>query len=340
MRNFNLLILFFSLSAFTYANLSNPLKWNHIQIIKGLKKGSIKSIVKMKAYLKSKTKKYNYTGQVYLVFFDNGLKGVFKPGTNYHIEVSAYKMSRYLGFPLIPPTVIRNINGKKGSLQLFIKSDIDTLNYRQYNKFIKQVSKNDIANINLFNFVFGKWDCGPENVIILKNNSKTYLISIDNESIQDLQFVKYGKKPFVRIFQNIKFSTKDFNKSFPFEKAILLKNCNQSKLRAEFKKKLSEKFYHRFKYRKSFQFKYILYKNGLWRQYIYIDRSYTEIYPRESILKLKKLNKKILTYIFSDCKSLNFFTDEYIRFILDRRDQLMKHIERLDNFRYTQRVSF
>src|SRR3990167_8413180 len=58
--------------------------------------------------------------------------GVFKPHTGYEDypeqksdfisrERAAYLISRFLGFDFVPPTVIKVVNGKEGSLQEFIE---------------------------------------------------------------------------------------------------------------------------------------------------------------------------------------------------------------------------
>lgn len=57
--------------------------------------------------------------------------GVFKPHTDYeglsqktefiNRERAAYLISRFLGFDFVPPTVIKTVNGKEGSLQEFVE---------------------------------------------------------------------------------------------------------------------------------------------------------------------------------------------------------------------------
>jgi tRNA threonylcarbamoyladenosine modification (KEOPS) complex Pcc1 subunit len=67
---------------------------------------------------------YNETS---LVIYEDGTKGVWKRHTetmnsNYRAEVLAYEFDQKIGFDLVPPTVERNINGRKGSIQLFVES--------------------------------------------------------------------------------------------------------------------------------------------------------------------------------------------------------------------------
>lgn len=116
----------------------------------------------MKEHLESCGKKAEFDGEVYFVELDNGLKAVFKSfpqddlGDAY-AEVAAYDASVVLGFPYIPPTVMKTIKDKKGSLQLFVETDIDPLAPGVYEATLKKVSQDDIANLKLFYFVFGQW---------------------------------------------------------------------------------------------------------------------------------------------------------------------------------------
>ncbi len=73
--------------------------------------------------------------EVYQVDLSSGLKGIFKPDPAYWVspkklqyadlsnpraEVMAYKMASLLGLHFVPVTVLANIEGKIGSLQLFV----------------------------------------------------------------------------------------------------------------------------------------------------------------------------------------------------------------------------
>lgn len=62
---------------------------------------------------------------VSILFFDNNLKAVFKPNAPLYMEksVRAYQFSKFMGFHFVPPTVIRTINGERGTVQLFVEGD-------------------------------------------------------------------------------------------------------------------------------------------------------------------------------------------------------------------------
>ena len=77
----------------------------------------------------------NYTFVVELALGDQRGFGVYKPGageaplwdfptgTLYRRECAAYEVSRLLGWPLVPPTVVRDGEAGMGSLQLFVPND-------------------------------------------------------------------------------------------------------------------------------------------------------------------------------------------------------------------------
>ncbi len=326
---------FINFKVFGQNEFTSPHKWNHSKIIKNLKSQPLSSIISMKNYLKSKSKKCDYSGKVYLVTLKNGLKAVFKSSEGYLAEIAAYKASRFLGFPFIPPTVIRRIRGEKGSLQFFVSTDIDALNFKEYQKALKNILSKDLANLKLFYFIFGQFDTGPHNILILKNKSRTFLIAIDNEGIRNRQFVRYGELPFVGILCSDKFNTNDWHQvNFPFENAQTIFNCDEKKLRSIFQNKVPEDFYSRFKNKKPFVFRYIIYQNRMWRQFHAFDKrfikSYTEFFPEDAIKKLRSLDEKVLKKIFFDAIGSDFLTNKYLNSILDRRDQVLrKYKERL-----------
>lgn len=76
----------------------------------------------------------NYTFLVQLTLGDSQCRAVYKPGEGenvlsdfppqlYRREVAAYELSKSLGWPNIPPTVIRDGRFGEGSVQLFVDAD-------------------------------------------------------------------------------------------------------------------------------------------------------------------------------------------------------------------------
>ena len=274
------------------------------------------------------------------------MKGVFKPHVkneknNSAAEIAAYKASLFLGFPYVPPTVLRTIeiNNKprEGSLQLFIESDIDPLAKGAYEKALLEVGQTDLENLQLFCFVFGQWDSGPRNLIIVRKFNKTFLLPIDNSKINNHQYVQYGGLPFVQLFlHENNNSDKDsgsskLNNSFPFEAAKTIVYTPLDKPRSEPNKTVSipQTFYDQVeKYRPKF-FRYVIFNNSLWRQFHYGDnsfiKSFTKTISKKTKAALKKLSFDILkNEIF--CLDLKI-DDEILLDILDRRNQVLSYFK-------------
>ncbi|MCC6383058.1 MAG: SCO1664 family protein [Dehalococcoidia bacterium] len=79
----------------------------------------------------------------------------FPAGTLYRREVAAYRLSRLLGWPIVPPTVVREGPQGTGSLQLFVVHD-------QKSHFFEQRELPDLVpqlqRIALFDFVANNAD--------------------------------------------------------------------------------------------------------------------------------------------------------------------------------------
>ena len=76
-------------------------------------------------------------------------------------ERAAYIVDRLFGFNMVPPTVLRDIKGKRGSLQQFVPDtkfivDIDA----------KEVPDQELMKLGLFDFFLGNFDRNPSNFLI------------------------------------------------------------------------------------------------------------------------------------------------------------------------------
>lgn len=315
---------------------THPENWKTPEIATLLKNGKVLSMRPMREHLESSGKTAEFDGEVYLVELDNGLKAAFKSLPNDDIgdvyaEVAAYQASVVLGFPHIPPTVMTTIKGMKGSLQLFVETEIDALAPGTYEAALKEASADDLANLKLFYFVFGQWDSGAHNILILKDQEKTHLIGIDNSGIRNHQYATYGSLPFVRVLFSDKLETDDCGKPFPFELAKTIESPTTEKLREVFGNSLPESFYQSFK-SYSLPFRYVTYRNSLWRQYHAGDEdfviSFTNHLPDQTRKSLEALNLSVLKKIFVCAKGADFLTPSYLEAILERRDQVLRYFDK------------
>ncbi len=312
---------------------THPKNWKNSDISTLLKKGKVISLYPMREYLHSIGKKADFYGNIFFVELDNGLKAVFKSlpkddlGDAY-AEVAAYQASIVLGFPHVPPTVMTEIKGMKGSLQFFVETDIDALDSGIYDRALKEVHFEDVANLHLFYFVFGQWDSGPHNILILNDKEKTHLIAIDNSGVRNHQRVKYGNLPFVRVCYSDTLQTNDWGKPFPFEQAKTIESPTTEKLRKAFGDKLPESFYQSFK-SYGLPFRYVIHQNSLWRQYHAGDdkfmMSFTTHLSDQTKKSLERLDLPLLKKIFACAKNADFLTPSYLAAILERRDQILRY---------------
>ncbi|WP_341756777.1 MULTISPECIES: hypothetical protein [unclassified Candidatus Tisiphia] len=328
------LILSLLTTHFVYASpFNHPETWRKVEISKLLKTSKVHHIKPMQEFLMEEGKKIEFGGEVYLVTLDNQVKAVFKnlPADDLgdaQSEVAAYQASLVLGFPYVPPTVMRKINGMTGSLQLYIDTEIDPLAPGEYEKALQEVSILDQNNLQTFYFIFGQWDSGPHNLLIFKDPKKTYFIAIDNSGIRNRQHVKLGELPFVRVLYSDKLNTNDYDKPFPFDKAETIDIPNEENLKQRLKNQVPYTFYKSFKsYNQPLRF--VIYQNSIWRQYHAFDKSFIISYPKQcyndTIKAIKNLDLPTLRKIFIAAKGSDFLNNSYLNAILERRDQILKH---------------
>lgn len=123
-----------------------------------------------------------------LVNFRDDGSGVFKPksgempdlrtevktGTFYKRERAAYLVNKFLGFDLVPPTVIRKIDEEIGSVQQFVKK---AKTYTELDLKEKGKIKNEeIMKLWLFDFIIWNSDRSSNNFMIKDHK----IFAIDN----------------------------------------------------------------------------------------------------------------------------------------------------------------
>jgi hypothetical protein len=308
--------------------------WKNPDILTQLKTGKVISKVPMREFLSSKGKQVEFEGQVFLVELDNGLKAVFKclsedEMDDAYAEVAAYHASVELGFPYVPPTVIRSIESMKGSLQLFVDTPIDALAPGIFKQALEEADPEEVTNLKVFYFVFGQWDTGAHNTLILDGQETKHLIAIDNSGIKQRQYVRYGELPFVRTNYSEKLETDDwYGVPFPFDQVKTIPDPSPEKLKEVFGTAFPDSFYQSFKSYKS-SLTYVIYQNSLWRQFHAGEsefvKSYTATISEKTYQTLHSLYIKTLKHIFENVPAAEFVTDAYLQAILERRDQVLKH---------------
>ena len=309
--------LFFSLGSVTTKSVSTQERLVH---------GNVTSIQPMKEYLKKQGKTSDFYNEVYVVTLDDSMKAVFKPDVEeneMYGEIAAYKASEFTALHRVPPTVKRVINGKKGSLQVFVDSSM----VNNFDQMYSKVPEYQCADCEAFQFVFGKWDRGPDNYLFVQKQDGTNdLILIDNAGLVQNQQVKITQFPFVRYTycDNHKDS---WNDPFPFNKVQEVQ-YNDIFNHSDFKSLKLPKTAFKFLKEGNKSLRYVFWRNGLWIQPYsgspYIPKTLSSRFYEI----LKKLTYKDVEKIWQMCPK--YWTKkrkkEMIEATLDRRDQLLAYL--------------
>lgn len=116
--------------------------------------------------------------EVYSLQFKSGLKAIFKPKpehwvitskfpqkhlSNTKAEVAAYRFAQLLGLPHVPTTVLREVDGKWGSVQVFVQSQ-STIEISVLNKDKGQLQS--AIDIYAFDFLIQNADRNELNMLI------------------------------------------------------------------------------------------------------------------------------------------------------------------------------
>lgn len=109
-------------------------------------------------------------GEVYL-------RENIKKGTYFKRERAAYLVDRFLGFNLVPPTVIREIDGEVGSMQQFIP-DSKTGKEVPYYERDKDILQQQLIKLWIFDYIIYNSDRHDGNFLVKSKENKLY--AIDN----------------------------------------------------------------------------------------------------------------------------------------------------------------
>jgi len=121
--------------------------------------------------------------EVFLVDLEDGGRVIFKPfdGEDFELkeyvqykrERAAYLFDTIFNWGLVPPTVIREINGRIGSAQVFVE---DARHTDGENEKLGSVFEKDVSRLDAFDFLIGNDDRNPGNYLIKEGR----LVAIDN----------------------------------------------------------------------------------------------------------------------------------------------------------------
>lgn len=301
------------------------------EIERQLSTENVISKVPMEDFLLSKGHTAHFNSEVYLVTLTTGVQGVLKIvdplwPRDAIAEVAAYKVSQFLGMNLVPPTVFYTREGLFGSLQYYVEPSFDLMIEDNYEEVKRRISANDLANMELFYFIFGQWDSGPSNLIAVEVEDLVQLALIDNAAIGYTQKTQYGDHPFVFCFPDTRFPMKSSNEVFPFDEPRQLPPDIKI-WQKEFGTILSENQIKQICRLKWKPVTFVIWNGRFWRQYRFGNPSITDLYPMNTIEKIKELSREKIKEFYQN--ALGFvFDDEYYDEIMERRNQVIEQSAR------------
>ena len=287
-------------------------------------------IEKSRFYRKRKEK--HYKDPIFVLFYSNGLKAVFRGyGSNrtdsMDSHITAYNISNFINLKIVPPVVRRFVNGKEGVVQLFIEHGDETVEY------IKQLTPIQKTDFYTFGFLIGHTDFSKSNILISKNCLLPVLV--DNNYFRIALNKEYGSVPFAS-YPSFSFRDKFLNRfdfeSIPFEKTIILKDFSLESLQNTFVDlSLDEIKYMKRNYEDKGSIHYLRYKNQYYvkikpRIYKYFipPSKNIEDYSTETINKVRMINEDLLRDLAHGfLKKQNTFLEGF----LYRKDLFLKAIE-------------
>ena len=311
-----------------------------------LQKGRTEQEIQNEWFYQKRKKKHYEKQLMFIVFLssrfkNHNLKALWKGKPyktvdyNAHKTITSYNVSKSIGLKMIPPTVFRKLNGKEGSIELFIENVNE-----DKEKHIKALSPLQKTKLYTLVFLLGHADSSKSNVLISKNCF--YPVILDHDVIGDAISKKYGTLPFVsRLWSVDESLTKSDFRSMPFDKSITL-NADLEELKKHFShlslndiKDIKQNFWYYnpkhselraltyFKYKGSYYFRI-----GDWEGWLY-----NLLLPLSTKLQdhSKEMIEKIRLWDKNNLKELAYGylkTDEtFLQGFLYRKEQFLEAIE-------------
>ncbi len=279
---------------------------------------TIKDTIPMSVFLKQQRVGTKASSKMRFIEFESGLQAVFKPGYYAYAEIAAYKASNALGLRLVPPTVLRTINGVRGSLQFFIGASIPLSAIQYGNKLFSK----DVSDMHVFYFVFGQWDIHGGNQILSKSRGRYWLGLIDNAAILHRQYGIYGKRPFIEKGDERKGLPCVDTPHFPFDAVQTVNTGSKEKMRELFGTIIPDQIARLTE--RPRDIRYVFWKDNLWME---VNHSLGRIekFYASTLAALKKLDYMLLREVWADWYALYpTHADQLIALTLERRDMLLR----------------
>lgn len=311
----NIFFLAFAASQIhAYQNLYGHLKtWNDFEQME--QRLHNEKIIDVSSFEKSSYK-------VKLITLESGIKALFKTGEYHYAEIAGYRLSKILNLLLVPPTIVRKIEGKQGSLQLYLPiPDMNSMD--DASEVLKAIGNDVISSAKFFYYLAGQWDTHFGNQLVEKQEKSHRLWLVDNAAMLHRAYCKYGGITFIEQGTNKK-TPLSREKDFPFDKAEI---APQKDIYDICKPYIGSRNHLRVLAREK-ELKYVIWKSTLWIEYPTEGPRkfgpYATNCPIDLLKASRKLTYKNLSQVWAELYQENQ-TDaqELIELILQRRDELL-----------------
>lgn len=164
----------------------------------------------------AETKELQGSNEVIFMQFKDGGRGVFKPeegedmwlrehvkGEYYKRERASFLVDKFLGLHLVPPTIIRDVEGRVGSLQEFIP---DAKSGLEINEQTRDALASEFYKLGVLDFIIWNSDRARHNYLVTDN--KVHAIDNglsfgkDTMVIPEVNFLIHHKAP-AELIQNL-----------------------------------------------------------------------------------------------------------------------------------------
>ena len=345
-------LLYLVLTHITYNRGLEHKCWNNIDFTsteKLLQTLPVKQKIPLFLYFSNKqaiVERYKRSGNSmpFILIFENNMKAVFKPNRPLLDQVSAlraYHFSQLLDLKLVPPTVVRTVEGERGIVQLFIEN----AQIKDKEKHLKTVATSLKHNIYFFYVLIGELNISPSQILFDKNCNQPALI--DNEkNLATFSVINMGDFPYIRVPDDQEFDlSNDEYEEFPFREAKTIKNVSSVSIKSL--KKIFPKVSPNLRYlnnnREAFDediLYYIRYKESLFvkKYYNKYNYLYKDFVPasisKNTFEKLKSLNHSSLQSIpykkfFNDREVVVIlkYVQSFDKLILYKRDRVLDNVK-------------
>ncbi len=132
------------------------------------------------------------SNEVFFVKLKDGGEAIFKPrsgenkrlgmaGTQFQRERAAYLVDKFFDFGLVPPTVIRKINGEEGSVQRFIPNARTGREINEAEIINKRGARLQLMRLCVFYYIICNYDsCLRKDFLIEENVEENNVFGSDN----------------------------------------------------------------------------------------------------------------------------------------------------------------